>query len=85
VPRDVPQQPSSLLVAAEELSADSTNGDVQIALTQAAPYTTPRALYSTSLVPYATIPLIHNHHVHPPFTDLMYSCPIYYIYYIRAL
>ena len=88
VTRDVPQQPSSLLVAAEELSADSTNGDVQIALTQAAPYTTPRALYSTSLVPYAPnpqsprIPAVHRPHVFLPY--ILYTIYVPYSFYRRS-
>ena len=36
-PRDIPQQPSSLLVAGEELGADSIKDDAQIAPAQATP------------------------------------------------
>ena len=36
-PRDIPQQPSSLLVAGEELGADSIKDDAQIAPAQAIP------------------------------------------------
>ena len=36
-PRDIPQEPSSLLVAGEELGADSIKDDAQIAPAQATP------------------------------------------------
>eukprot|EP00964_Phaeocystis_antarctica_P039308 scaffold22482_cov69-Phaeocystis_antarctica.AAC.10 len=36
-PRDIPQQPSSLLVAGKELGAESTKDDTQIAPAQATP------------------------------------------------